>query len=110
MMATKAERSAAFEIIAKSYKLVLNRIFFLPLSWRRWLFKSYIEGLSKMAFDEYGMTAVLALSFSKAGSSKYKNTEKELEAIISEIPRLGRYQGILREHLSTHRKKCKLKN
>lgn len=109
MTTTKGERTAASEVIAGSFKLIVSRIPFLSFRYRRQVYKSYVDSLGEKAFDEYGVNVTLALSFVKSESRKYKNTERELEAILKSVPRLNKYCGILREHIRMNRKKHSLK-
>lgn len=109
MPATKVERTAASEVIAGLFKLVLSRIPFLSFNYRRRIYKSYVDSLGVKAFDEYGVNTTLALCFAKSESCKYKNTEQELSGILKTIPRLNQYRGVLRAHIRTNRKKYDLK-
>ena len=109
MPTTKGERSAASEVIRGSFKLILNRIPFLSFHYRRREYASYVDSLGEKAFDEYGTNVVLALCFVKRESREYKNTEQELKVVLTSIPRLNQYRGILREHIRSNRKKYGLK-
>lgn len=109
MRARKSGRSEAGEIISGSFKLVLSHTPLLPFRFRRRIFRSYVNGLSDVALGVYGVRLVLALPLSKAESSRYANAGKELDAVLQEMPRLDRYQGVLSEHIKGSRKKHKLK-
>ncbi len=106
MPATLA-RSASLEIVAGSYKLMLARL--LPLRCRIGLYKSYVNGLSEAAFEIYGSRIVPTLSFPKRMARMFKNGEQELHVVLRWFPRLKKYQGVLREHINTERKKYGLK-
>ncbi len=107
MPATVRERFASLEIVAGAYKLVLARL--LPFQCRIKLYQSYVNNLSEAAFDIYGGRIVETLWFSKGTSRRFKNGEKELGVVLRYIPRLKKYQGVLREHINVQRRKYGLK-
>ncbi len=103
------ERSTAEEIIKYSYKLVISRIPILPFRCRRWFYKSYVQGISDKAFNVYGRRVVEVICFSKGNSKQFRNTNRELDAILEWIPMLEKYRGILREHIRKQRLKYNLR-
>ncbi len=108
-MPSQVERYASLQVVAGSYKLMIARISCLPPSWRRKLYKSYVDSLTDTAFDMYGGQVIKALSFSRGMSHRLNNTERELEVVLRWLPRLEKYRGILREQIHDQRKKYGLK-
>ena len=100
-------RSASLQVVAGAYKLVLARI--VPLRCRLGLYRSYLNGLDDTAFDIYGTRIIPALSFSKRTSSIFRNEEQEFRTVLRWFPRLAKFRGVLREHISAERKKYGLK-
>ncbi len=109
MGATSGERHAALEIISGAFKLVLARIPLMSLRYRRSLYKSYVNNLSKVAFDIYGSHIISTLTLTKKESKTFNNTEKEVGSILQWLPRLIQYRGYLREYIKERRKRLGVK-